>query len=111
MKFNNYQKAAASTAIYPGRDEMAGLVYCALGLASEAGEVASKVKKILRDAGGELSPGAASELATEAGDVLWYLAELSSNIGVPLSLVAKWNLEKLASRKQRGEIKGSGDNR
>ena len=105
MKMNEYQEQAASTAIY-GNHTNDGLTYTALGLAGEAGEVADKVKKILR--------GDSIDLATirdELGDVLWYVAMVAKELGYPLDVVAKRNIEKLASRKERGVTKGDGDNR
>jgi len=103
MTFNEYQEKASKTAIYP---EQFKLVYPALGLAGEAGEVAEKVKKHIRD--GVLDVDAVKK---EMGDVLWYLAALSSDLGIELEDVALANVEKLSSRKQRGVIGGSGDNR
>ena len=103
MTFNEYQENASKTAIYP---EQFKLVYPALGLAGEAGEVAEKVKKHIRD--GVLDVDAVKK---EMGDVLWYLAALASDLGIELEDVALANVEKLSSRKQRGVIGGSGDNR
>ena len=77
-----------------------------LGLASEAGEVADKVKKWIRD--GTVDKAAISK---ELGDVLWYIAVLANDLGFPLSEVAKVNLDKLNKRQKDGTIKGSGDNR
>lgn len=118
MKFSEYQDYAAYTAVYPGRGEILGLAYAALGAANEAGEVAGKVKKLLRDAGGELDAERADAILAEVGDVLWYLAEVVSNVnqlhpGKPKSLgdVAQGNVDKLLDRKSRGVIKGDGDNR
>lgn len=108
MNFREYQNKALSTAEYPYER---GLEYLALGLAGEAGEVADKVKKIIRDKGGYIVPGDRAEIAKEMGDVLWYLANLSEFLGVTLEDVAVMNNEKLASRKERGVIKGEGDNR
>ncbi len=100
---NEYQATAASTAIY--KQEHA-VIYPALGLAAEAGEVANKVKKIMRD--GTFDRQA---IADEIGDCLWYIAALCRDLNVDLSMVANKNLEKLNSRKQRGKLSGSGDNR
>lgn len=108
IEFDDYQRAAQRTAQYP--KEM-GLYYTALGLASEAGEFAGKVKKVMRDSGGVLTQEAKDALVAEGGDVLWYVAMAMKELGVPLSRVARLNLEKLASRKQRGVIGGSGDER
>lgn len=108
VEFDDYQRAAQRTAQYP---KELGLYYTALGLASESGEFAGKVKKVMRDNGGELTNEARCALVAEAGDVLWYVAMAMKELGVPLSRVARMNIEKLASRKQRGVIGGSGDER
>lgn len=111
FSFAEYQSNSARTAIYP---RARALEYVSLGLVGEAGEVANKVKKIIRDggyAGGAVTADQASAIAAEMGDVLWYLAALSREIGVDLGAVAQANLEKLESRLERGTIQGSGDNR
>lgn len=108
MKLNEYQNKARATAIYP---RTSALVYCVLGLTGESGEVADKVKKIIRDNDGVLTKESKREIAKELGDVLWYLTNLSAELGFDLQSVAEMNIEKLVSRKQRGLIKGSGDNR
>lgn len=108
MGLNEYQKKATSTAIFPQKD---GLAYLALGLSGEAGEVAEKVKKIIRDKGGYIQHEDRIEIAKEMGDVLWYLANLAEFIGTDFSYVAQLNVDKLASRKKRGVLKGEGDNR
>lgn len=82
-----------------------------LGLVGEAGEIANKVKKIIRDNGGVVTPEQASQIATEVGDVLWYVAALSRELGVDLGEVAQANIQKLTDRQARGVIGGSGDNR
>ena len=102
MNFDEYQKFARSTAIYPDECKV---VYPALGLCGEAGEVAEKVKKNIRD--GKSLDGVALEL----GDVLWYISTLADDLGVTLEEVAKANIEKLQSRMERNKIKGDGDNR
>jgi len=103
MTFNEYQEEPKKTAIYPTEYR---LVYPALGLTGEAGEVAEKVKKMVRD--GKLDTDG---LKKELGDVLWYLAALASDLGVTLEEVAAGNVAKLRSRAERGVIGGSGDNR
>lgn len=85
--------------------------YPALGLAGEVGELCNKLKKVMRDKGGEISPEFLADATKEMGDILWYVAELSSSLGIDLNEVAKLNLEKLAKRKENGTIQGSGDNR
>jgi len=106
-----YQREARKTAIYPDQGELQGLLYAALGLANEAGEVAGEVKKILRDDDGELTDERYAKLVSELGDVLWYAAQVASEIGVPLNLVTERNLAKLASRAERGVLGGSGGDR
>ena len=106
MNINEYQKQASETAIYKDK-----LIYPTLGLAGEAGEIANKVKKILRDNSGELEEDVRQNLISELGDVLWYIAALATDLNVELSEVANKNIEKLNSRKNRGTIGGSGDNR
>lgn len=108
MNFSDYQTQAVKTAIYDDADY---IVYPALGLLSEAGEVAGKVKKVLRDNKGNFTPELREQIAEEVGDVLWYLASLCSDLGVDMASVAQKNLNKLNSRMARGVIQGSGDNR
>lgn len=111
MKLNEYQRGASRTAKYPGAGGTGGLVYTSLGLAGEAGEVANKVKKVLRDSGGNLDGPMRLKLAEEVGDVLWYCAMLAMELDFTLSDIAEANLDKLASRAERGVIQGSGDSR
>lgn len=108
MTLNEYQFEANTTAIYP---ESAALTYPTLGLAGEAGEICNKVKKIIRDEGGALSEDKKQALIDELGDVMWYVAAIAKDLKVALDDVARRNLDKLASRKQRGTLGGSGDNR
>lgn len=103
MGMDVYQKKAEKFAIYDARYK---ILYPALGLAGEAGEVADKVKKWIRD--GKFDKEA---VAKELGDVLWYVAVLSSELGYPLSTIAEMNIDKLSLRKDRGKIQGEGDNR
>lgn len=103
ITMNYYQKQAAGTAIY---DTKHAVIYPALGLAAEAGEVANKVKKILRD--GKFDRTAISD---EIGDCLWYIAALCRDLNVDMTTVATRNLEKLYDRKQRGVLSGNGDKR
>lgn len=112
QNFAAYQNAVATTAIYPdsGTGSALALAYVALGL-GEAGEVQGKVKKILRDEGGVLSDAARIAIAKEAGDLLWYVARLASEISMPLEVIAQMNLNKLSDRMQRGVLGGSGDDR
>jgi NTP pyrophosphatase (non-canonical NTP hydrolase) len=87
------------------------IVYPTLGLANEAGEVAGKVKKIFRDRGGTVSEADREALKQELGDVLWYLAQICTELDLTLSEVASTNLTKLLSRLERGQLYGDGDNR
>lgn len=111
MKMNDYQSASGATAIYPGQGEALGLAYVTLGLAGEAGEIANKVKKILRDNNGVISNEVRNDLLKESGDVLWYLARLVDELGGHLGGVADENLRKLLDRQRRGVLTGSGDTR
>ena len=106
--FDDYQQSASTTAKYPPER---GLEYCALGLASEAGEVAGKLKKAIRDEGGVISDERKAQLISELGDVLWYAAMFALELDVPLSRVVEENLAKLSDRSARGVIWGDGDKR
>lgn len=113
MDFTEYQQKSRKTAVYPEADN--NLVYPTLGLVSEAGEVADKLKKHMRDDGvhtpAELSAEQKTELAKELGDVLWYVAQVATELGSDLGSIADMNIEKLYSRMDRGKLSGSGDNR
>jgi len=109
MDLNAYQQGARSTARYPNVG--ANPIYPTLGLCGEAGEVADKVKKVLRDQGGSFNAEIREALKLELGDVLWYVAQLSSELGFELAEIAEANLNKLASRAARNVIGGSGDHR
>jgi NTP pyrophosphatase (non-canonical NTP hydrolase) len=102
MTFDEYQEFARSTAIYP---EDCKVIYPTLGLCGEAGEVAEKIKRHLRD--GKTLFGVGLEL----GDVLWYISALADDLGVTLEEVAQANVDKLRSRMERGKLGGSGDER
>jgi NTP pyrophosphatase (non-canonical NTP hydrolase) len=109
MDFDKYQMKACTTAIYSQKDS---ILYPVLGLTNEAGEVAGKVKKVLRDNEGNFDdPKVKNAIADELGDVLWYLAVTARDVGFNLSTIAKRNIDKLQSRKERGVLQGSGDNR
>ena len=109
MTFNEYQKKSRETVIYPDKDN--NFIYPTLGLMGEVGEIAEKVKKIIRDGGGIVSEQKRQELKKELGDVLWYLAQLATEFNLDLNDVAETNIEKLQSRKERGVLGGSGDER
>ncbi len=108
MQLQNYQDTARETAIYDARHRV---VYPALGLASEAGEVAGKVKKVLRDRDGDFGPEQVQAIKDELGDVLWYIAVLAGDLGLSLDDIAAHNLAKLRSRMERGRLAGAGDRR
>lgn len=109
MEFDEYQKKAASTALYPNIGN--NYIYPTLGLADESGEVVGKIKKVIRDDNGIISDEKREEIKKELGDVLWYLSQLSTELSIKLSDVAQTNIDKLASRAERGKLHGSGDNR
>ena len=107
MHFNTYQASARKTARYP--EVGSNPIYPTLGLTGEAGEVADKVKKVLRDHGGAFDRNTREAIKLELGDVLWYVSQLASELGYDLEEIAVANLDKLASRAARGRISGSGD--
>lgn len=116
MKLNEYQEEALKTAFYPKEFRV---IYPALGISGEAGECADKVKKVLRDTAVMkdsfgciiLPDDKKTELAKEIGDVLWYCAVLSHDLGLTLEEVGEMNIQKLASRQARNKLGGSGNNR
>lgn len=107
--FAEYQYFAGITAQYP--DVGNNPVYPTLGLCGEAGEVAEKVKKVIRDNNREFDSEAVDAIKKELGDLMWYLARLASELNLSLGEIARENLIKLKSRQDRGAIQGSGDNR
>jgi len=131
--FEEYERAALDTAVYPGQGTALGLMYVALKMNGEAGELAEHVGKAVRDdallahtmsyskrteatpdvfcQGGELAPDRRALLRKEVGDVLWYLAATARELGTTLSEIALGNIAKLADRKARGALGGSGDER
>jgi len=122
MEFKEYQEKASTTAIYLEKFKMIydnlpepvikylGLSYTANGL-GEVGEIQGKVKKILRDQGGNVTEENKEDLKKELGDVLWYVASMASELGISMDDIATSNIEKLFSRKERNVLNGSGDNR
>lgn len=108
LTFDQYQEATRSTRIYPDQSK---IIYPALGLAGEGGEVCEKVKKMLRDDNGILTPERRETLMAEVSDVLWYIAALADDIGFSMGEIAAFNLAKLQKRKEQGTLKGDGDNR
>ncbi len=109
MTLNDYQNAAKTTAVYTSAEQR--LVCTVLGLNGEAGEVAEKIKKVIRDKNSVVGDEDRREIQKELGDVLWYLAVLADTLGIELESVAALNLQKLRSRFERGTIHGQGDNR
>lgn len=110
MNFNDYQQKALRTVISEG-NEFNDLLHWVLGINGEAGEIAEKVKKIIRDKSGKVSDDDKQELGREIGDVLWYLAVFAHHLGIKFEDIADENLKKLADRQKRGRLQGSGDNR
>ena len=109
MLANDYQTGALQTAIYPNMGS--NFVYPALGLCGESGEVADKLKKVIRDNDGVLTDPVRAAVAKELSDVAWYLAVLAYELDYNLEEIFQMNLDKLASRQERGVLSGSGDER
>ena len=108
LSFNQYQERAAETAIYP---KDLGLYYTALGLAAEAGEVASEVSKLIRDDNGILTPERRNKLKGEVSDCYWFIAMITTELEFTMEEIAQYNLDKLADRKARNVLRGSGSDR
>jgi NTP pyrophosphatase (non-canonical NTP hydrolase) len=109
MNFSEYQEQAKKTAKYPEVGN--NYVYPTLGLAGESGEVAEKIKKVIRDQAGVISDEARADIQKELGDVLWYVAQLATELGLSLEDVALGNVQKLQDRMERNALGGSGDHR
>ncbi len=109
MHLKDYQKQAQKTAQYPNKGK--NYIYPVLGLVGEAGEVAEKFKKIIRDNDGKINSEKKAEIEKELGDVLWYISQIATELKINLEDIAKTNIKKLGSRLKRNCIKGSGDNR
>jgi len=109
MDFTDYQNKSRKTARYPAIGHP--VIYPTLGLTNEAGEVAGKIKKIFRDKNGVIGEEEREALKGELGDVLWYLAQICTELGLSLDEVAEHNIAKLFDRLERGKIGGDGDNR
>ena len=109
MDFNDYQIKSRKTAGYPTIGH--AVIYPTLGLVNEAGEVAGKIKKVFRDKEGQLSDETREALKAELGDVLWYIAQVATELDLSLDDIAEHNIAKLYDRLERGQIKGDGDNR
>jgi NTP pyrophosphatase (non-canonical NTP hydrolase) len=108
VDLSEYQRLSRRTAEYPRE---AWLAYPALGLSGEAGEVAEHAKKAIRDDAGQVTDERRAAMAKELGDVLWYVAQLASELKLDLDEIAQANLDKLLSRQQRGVLSGDGDDR
>ena len=109
MDFKIYQEKARETALYPNLGS--NYIYPTLGLVGEAGEVAEKVKKVIRDKNGIYDEESKISIKKELGDVLWYLSNLCTEFNFNLEEVATQNLDKLRTRAAKGTISGSGDDR
>jgi NTP pyrophosphatase (non-canonical NTP hydrolase) len=109
MDFNDYQTKSRGTAGYPAIGHT--VIYPTLGLVNEAGEVAGKIKKVFRDKDGDISEETREALKAELGDVLWYIAQVATELDLSLDDIAESNIAKLYDRLERGKIKGEGDNR
>jgi len=107
MNFDEYQHKSRKTALYPAIGH--SVIYPTLGLVNEAGEVAGKIKKVFRDKGGLITEDTRQALKAELGDVLWYLAQVATELGLTLDEVAEANIVKLYDRQERGKIGGDGD--
>lgn len=109
MDFETYQKESRKTAKYPNAGN--NFVYTTLGLTGESGEVAEKIKKVIRDKNGIVDESTKEEIKKELGDVLWYLSQLATELNLSLDNIADENLKKLFSRMERDKIHGEGDDR
>jgi NTP pyrophosphatase (non-canonical NTP hydrolase) len=109
MHLDDYQRAALTTA--RGKDAPDEFMHLVLGLVGEAGEIAEKVKKLVRDKNSDLALLDRDDMAAELGDVLWYTAVLADFLGLSFDDVAQRNVDKLADRQRRDVLGGSGDMR
>ena len=109
MLLSDYQSRSRATAVYPQLGD--NLLYPTLGLCGEAGEVAEKIKKMVRDDDGVLSGERRAALSKELGDALWYLAQIATEADLDLDVIAGENISKLLSRRDRNVLSGSGDDR
>ncbi len=109
MNFEEYQKKSRITVKYPRAGK--NFVYPTLGLAGEAGEVAEKIKKVIRDKNGIIDPETKKAIKKELGDVLWYVSQLATELNASLNEIAENNIKKLCDRLERGKLNGEGDDR
>ncbi|MEK6959088.1 MAG: nucleoside triphosphate pyrophosphohydrolase family protein [archaeon] len=110
MDFNEYQEKSKKTDMGTIIKDST-IAYYALGLCDESGEVAGKIKKLYRDYDGKLTEEYKKEIAKELGDVVWYMSQLCTKLGINFEEVAQMNIEKLYSRMERNKLTGNGDNR
>ncbi|MCZ2855457.1 MAG: nucleoside triphosphate pyrophosphohydrolase family protein [Candidatus Bathyarchaeota archaeon] len=108
MSLDQYQRLALETALFPTDKNLS---YLTLALCGEVGEVAEKVKKVMRDKGGQFYAPDMAAIALELGDAMWYIANIAKFLGYGLSDIAKLNIEKIQGRIERGTLHGSGDER
>ena len=111
MDFNEYQKLAARTATFENKEAWYPLMYVALGVAGESGELIEKLKKVMRNDDGVISEEKREGMKQEIGDILWYLSQFARLIDVSFQDVAQANIDKTWDRAQRGVLKSEGDNR
>ena len=109
LTFGKYQRLARKTAVYPNKGANAN--YAIIGLLGEAGELANKWKKVIRDDAGVITAERRKDMVAEIGDILWYVASLATEIGVDMEDIAQGNLNKLFKRYEKGVLHGDGDNR
>jgi len=109
MNFDEYQRKATETAVFPKVRE--SYVYPTLGLVGETGEFVEKIKKVFRDKNGKISEKDKNEMSKELGDILWYLSQVAKELNLSFEKIAEQNIKKLHSRKVRGKLHGNGDNR
>lgn len=109
MELKEYQEKSRKTAVYPNKNN--NFIYPTLGLSGEAGEVSEKIKKVIRDKEGIIDDETREAIKKELGDVLWYVSQIATELGISLDDIAEKNIEKLYSRMERGKLNGSGDNR
>ena len=111
MDFNEYQRLASQTATFEGKQEEFKLMYLTLGIAGEAGEIAEKIKKAIRNDNGVIDDEKRELLKMEIGDVLWYLSQLARVLNIPFEETAQANITKILDRQARGVLKSTGDTR
>lgn len=108
IDIDNYQKECKKTAIYPTEYSV---IYPVIGMCGETGEVAEKIKKIIRDKNSIFDETSKIEIMKELGDVMWYISNIATDLNVNMSDILTMNLDKIQSRQSRNKIHGSGDNR